>query len=129
MTIFSKVMVFVLLLTGLAVFKVYDTIETPIPPRGEEHTLHGLQVLALGADDLHYEFRDERGTIFWGHFCNDYDPQFAPGMTLTVLTYKDMGDCWSVKDTHPAYLIKRDKKGRIIKEDFSEGRQEETQAH
>ena len=92
--------------------------QDPKPPSGEQHTLHNLQVLANGQDDYHYEFRDERGTEFWVHFCEDYEPQFSAGMTLTLLTYQDMGDCWSVKNTHPAYLLKRDRKGKIIKEDF-----------
>lgn len=110
--------------TALFTNTVYTETHTLESPRGEDHQLHSLQVLALGLDKFHYEFRDERGTDFWAHFCHDYEPQFSPGMTLTVMTYRDMGDCWSVKDTHPAYLIKRDKHGKIIKEEFHVRREE-----
>lgn len=124
MTIPSAVMCAVLAIgTALFVDAAYRANQ-PVPaPFGEEHALHDLKVLALGKDDFHYEFQDERNNIFWAHFCHDYEPQFAPGMTLNVLTYQDYGECWSVKNTHPAYLIKRDKKGKIIEEDFHAERQ------
>ena len=103
---------------ALLIDSTYRANIVPPTPPGEEHQLHNLQVLSLGMDAYHYEFRDERGIEFWAHFCHDYEPQFSPGMTLTILTYRDMGTCWSVADTHPAYLIKRDKHGRIVKEEF-----------
>ncbi len=104
--------------TAFFIDNVYHSNTLPIIPKGEQHMMHDIQVLAVGMDEFHYEFRDEYGTLFWAHFCHDYQPQFAPGMTLTILTYQDMGECWSVLNTHPAYLIKRDHHGKIIKEDF-----------
>jgi hypothetical protein len=102
----------------------YRAAQPPAFRFGQEYTLRNVQVLAFGVDEFHYQLRDERGTVFWVHFCRDLEPQFSPGMTLTVLTYRDMGECWSVKDTHPAYLIKRNPQGVIIKEDFHAERTE-----
>lgn len=131
MTRSSIIMCAVLAVGGaLLIDAVYHSSTTMPVPNGEEHTMHDVQVLALGLDKFHYEFRDERGTVFWAYFCHDYEPQFSPGMTLTVLTYQDLGACWSVLNTHPAYLIKRDSKGKIIKEDFHDRRPEAAhQAH
>ena len=88
----------------------------PKPPIGEEHALYHVKVLKT-FDDYHYCLKDDRGTVFTTHFCEDYEPQFDAGMTLDVLTYDDYGWCWSVRNTHPAYLIHR-KNGRIVKEQF-----------
>lgn len=128
MTRTSVIMCACLAFGAVALIEVSRDTE-PKPPSGEQRTIHNLQVLALGGDDYHYEFRDERGTEFWAHFCDDYEPQFSPGMTLIVLTYQDMGECWSIKNTHPAYLIKRDKKGKIMKEEFYVGKEEGPAPH
>ena len=53
-------------------------------------------------------------TEFYAKFCADYEPQFSTGQTLRVLNYEDRGGCWSVNNTHPAYLILRDKEGNPI---------------
>lgn len=68
-------------------------------------------VYVVGYDsNYHYHLRT-KDADFWTVFCSDYEPQFSTGQTLRVLTYEDMGACWSVAHTHPAYLIERDEKG------------------
>lgn len=63
-----------------------------------------------------YWLQTEQGSKFFTIFCADYEPQFSAGQTLLVLKYEDRGNCWSVANTHPAYLIRRDANGKAIKE-------------
>jgi hypothetical protein len=43
-------------------------------------------------------------------FCQDFgnEPQFDTGETIKTLTIRDLGDCWSVKNMHPAFIMLRD---------------------
>ena len=77
--------------------------------------LHNVKVLRdIGRYD--YWFQSEDGTKFYSTFCADYEPQFSAGQTLIVLKYEDKGACWSVANTHPAYLIQRGQDGRPTKD-------------
>lgn len=81
---------------------------------GRVHIYQLRNVYVIGYDtDYHYHLR-AGNTEFWTTFCRDYEPRFSTGQTLTVLTYEDEGSCWSVANTHPAYLLLRDEKGRPI---------------
>lgn len=73
--------------------------------------LHNVHVLR---DIGRYEYwlEAENGQRFYSVFCTDYEPQFSKGQTLLVLKYEDRGICWSVANTHPAYLIERDENGK-----------------
>ena len=79
---------------------------------GTAHQLHNVYVIGYDSD-YHYHMRTGN-TEFWTTFCHDYEPQFSTGQTLLVLTYEDMGKCWSIANTHPAYLIMRDEHGTPI---------------
>lgn len=85
------------------------------PGDGRIVELHNVRVLRdIGRYD--YWFQSEQGTKFYATFCADYEPQFSGGQTLTVLKYEDRGVCWSVANTHPAYLIKRGEDGKPQKD-------------
>lgn len=77
--------------------------------RAHVYQLHDVYVIGYDTD-YHYHLRTGT-TDFWTTFCRDYEPQFSTGQTLKVLTYEDLGSCWSVAHTHPAYLLLRDEKG------------------
>lgn len=75
--------------------------------------LHNVYVIKdVGRYEYHLQTED--GKKFWTTFCADYEPQFSAGQTLEVLKYEDRGMCWSVANTHPAYLILRDANGYPI---------------
>jgi hypothetical protein len=84
--------------------------------RSRTFQLHDVYVMDVAPDDpFRYHMRVD-GHEFWTTFCSDYEPQFDKQQTLIVLTYEDFGSCWSVANTHPAYLIKRGPDGKPIKE-------------
>lgn len=62
-----------------------------------------------------YQLRFPNGLEVWTTFCPDYEPMFSAGQTLTILKYEDRGACWSVANTHPAYLILRDDHGKPVR--------------
>lgn len=84
-------------------------------PSGQIQAFKNVYVVKT-LDAYHYRLRLVSGTEFVAHFCDDYEPQFDTAETLDVLTVEDFGECWSVANTHPAYLIHRDSNGRIIRE-------------
>lgn len=51
-------------------------------------------------------------------FCQDFggEPQFDTGETIQTLTIRDLGDCWSVHNMHPAFIMLRDQlTGELIR--------------
>lgn len=82
--------------------------------------MYNVVVLKM-IDAYHYKMRDERGTVFVGHFCEDYEPTFGySGTILDILKYEDYGLCWSIRNTHPAYIIHRDEHDQIVREEIHE---------
>lgn len=79
--------------------------------------VHELRNVRIVRDIGNYEYwMQTTETPFFTRFCNDYVPQFSAGQVLTLLRYRDRGNCWSIADTHPAYLIRRNKDGQPITE-------------
>lgn len=70
--------------------------------------------VATELDDYAYIFQKPDGTRFKGNFCHDYEPQFSAGQTLITLQYEDRGQCWSLLNMHPGYIIKRGYDGNPI---------------
>ena len=104
------------LIAGITVFMADIIInQRPNTPLAETVLMHNVHVLRT-IDDYHYLMKTEDGIVFHAHFCSTYEPQFDGGMILDVLQFEDRGDCWDLRRTHPAYLIRRDHNGRIIKE-------------
>jgi hypothetical protein len=104
---------FALVVAGMMASLLYASYRNP--GTGKVVELHNVKVLRdIGRYD--YWFQAEDGVKFYSTFCADYEPQFSAGQTLTILKYEDRGVCWSVANTHPAYLIKRGADGRPVKD-------------
>jgi hypothetical protein len=68
---------------------------------------HNVEVIkALGTNGYWFEID---GTLVYANFCHDlgFEPPFDKGETIKILTVRNMGDCWSLKDMHPAYIMLR----------------------
>lgn len=80
------------------------------PPSGEviiHYRVHVLRTL----DSYNYLLRDDESKYpYHAHFCANLEPMFDGRMILEILKYEDRGDCWDIRNTHPAYLIRRDSK-------------------
>lgn len=46
------------------------------------------------------------------HFCTDFEPEFSPGQTLSILNVEHKWGCVSVANTHPGYRIDRSENGK-----------------
>lgn len=104
-------MLFAMTATAMLAATLYASYSNPGTPRIVElHNVHVLRDIGRYS----YWFQSETGAKFYSTFCADYEPQFSEGQTLTVLKYEDRGVCWSVANTHPAYLILRDDNGKPI---------------
>ena len=85
--------------------------QKPGAPLSETVLMRNVHVLRT-IDSYTYLMKSEEGTVFHAHFCTNYEPQFDGGMILDVLQYEDRGDCWDIRRTHPAYLIRRKPNGQ-----------------
>lgn len=105
-------------LLALAAVLVADQMmhDKPGPPVDRMETRYNVQVLRT-INNYRYLLRDEDGTIYYGIFCENFEPQFDAGMTLNSLTFEDRGDCWDIRRPH-SYIIRRDHDGYAIKEHF-----------
>lgn len=74
---------------------------------------HNVHVLQTG--DNEFWFVPEQGKAFHTTVCKDYPITFKSGMTLSDVTFKDEGACWSLNpNKHAGYYIERDEHGQPI---------------
>lgn len=120
MSLLSKLMMPFVFLGCIALAFVIDETAHQSHPGDEKFMYNVLVIREL--DETHYRLKDSSGTVFVAKFCDDdSEPQFGyPGTVLDVLHFRDYGFCWSLKDMHPAYLLRRDALGKPLREIVNE---------